>query len=140
MSVEVFPFEVADLETLDVYPRYRNARLTILSQPDDYAHKLETPFSWTMWHPAGWPIGCAGINPLTDEAWAFLGRDMRRYMVPFSRAVRKFGLDPYLERCGPPLAYVDRDHPEAYRWVKLLGFRHLEGHYWIYDAPPSHSR
>lgn len=34
---------------------------------------------------------------------------------------------------GPTYAEVDKTHPEALRWVKLLGFRPDGGERWVFD-------
>lgn len=139
MSVELAPFCVSDLELLNVYQRYTPTVYAILRNAEEMSVVMETPFSWTMWSAYGVPLGCAGINPMNNEAWALLGDDMKRHMVLFSRKVRELGLDPYVKRCGPVLANVDRGHRVAYRWVRLLGFQPHDGTYWIYGAS-SHSR
>lgn len=87
-------------------------------------------WSWTMWSEYGLPVGACGITP-DGGAWAFLTPLIRPHMVAASRETRR-QLENYVQEVGQVYADVDKTHPEAVRWVKLLGFRHEGGERWVF--------
>lgn len=89
------------------------------------------PWSWTMWSEYGIPLGAAGILE-NGGAWAFLGSGLRPHMLRATREARR-GLENYVWEVGEVYAEVDKTHPEALRWVKLLGFRPSGGERWVFD-------
>lgn len=89
------------------------------------------PWSWTMWSGYGLPLGACGILP-DGGAWAFLGPGLRPHMLAATRRARR-ELEDYASVARPAYAEVDKSHPEALRWVRLLGFRHDAGERWVHD-------
>lgn len=130
MSGKFEPFEIADLE--DIHVQGRHAALTprILARPLVFYPLMVGPWSWTYWTATGRPVACAGILP-NGYAWAFLGADMRRDMIPFLRATQQV-LEAHRGSTGPVRSEIDSSHPEAVRWARLLGFRHEAGETWIF--------
>lgn len=128
--IRVEPFRMADLDLLPVQERHNGTLATVLALPRDVTISLlETRWSWTAWSPSGIALACCGVLP-NGEAWAFLACDLRRYMVPVSRAVRKVMQD-HARAVGPVTATTLPDFPQAERWVRLLGFRQ-EGPRWVF--------
>lgn len=103
----------------------------------------EGPYSHTMWHSSGIPVGCGGVFPETAEGWAFLRADMRQLHPQFCRGTRRWVLDNWLKHEGTPVyARVDERLPNGSRWLQLIGFRPLEApkdrvyHWWVYGDDP----
>lgn len=119
------PFAVSDLEDMVVQPRHAFLVQPILARPLYFQSVMVGPYSWTYWTAFGQPVACAGILR-NGHAWAFLGADMRRHMVPFLRATR-LALEAHP---GPVLCEIDMDRPEAVRWAGILGFRPDAGKVW----------
>lgn len=75
-------------------------------------------------------VMCGGSTG--DEIWAWLGKDMRKAMVPVTR----YGMERIrrqVEQTGrPALAWIDNNIPNAVRWVRLTGFRPINDGYWTY--------
>lgn len=115
------PFELSDLEAIRVQPRHAGLVPIILAHPLVFQHAMVGPWSYTYWLACGRPVACAGITT-SGEGWAFLGEDMRRVMVPCSRATRQVH-EVYARSVGPVKWHVDRRHPEAVRWAELIGLR-----------------
>lgn len=122
------PFELADLEDIQVQQRHSGLVPLILARPFAFIRATEGPWSWTYWTETGRPVACAGILK-NGSAWAFLGTDMRREMVPFLRATRQV-LEAYSAAVGPVRSDIDTASPEAVRWARLLGFRQIDGSNW----------
>lgn len=78
--------------------------------------------AFTIRSPEGRVIAHMGILHQWEGralAWALLGPDLLRYMLPLTRAVRF-----YLDGCGYRRieACIDIDHDQGHRWARLLGF------------------
>ena len=130
-TAKILPFGVSDLLTMDVQDRHTwmipHAFRNLLA----VEHVMVSLWSWTMWSGYGIPLGAAGI--LQDGGtWAFLTPGLRPYMLRATREARR-GLESYVRNVGPTYAEVDKTHPEALRWVKLLGFRPEGGERWVFD-------
>ena len=130
-TAKILPFGVSDLLTMDVQERHAWMLPHALRNLLAAEHAMVGPWSWTMWSEYGIPLGAAGI--LRDGGlWAFLGPGLRPYMLRATREARR-GLESYVRNVGPTYAEVDKTHPEALRWVKLLGFRQEGGERWVFD-------
>lgn len=130
-TAKILPFGVSDLLTMDVQDHHAwmipHAFRNLLA----VEHTMVGQWSWTIWSEYGIPLGAAGI--LRDGgAWAFLGSGLRPYMLRATRVARR-GLEDYVQNVGPTYAEVDKTHPEALRWVRLLGFRPDGGERWVFD-------
>lgn len=134
MSLRFDPFIWHDLSRLEVQAQHRDIYRKAIVLGHALEH-LEGPFSWTAWDE-DWqePIASCGIQD--GEAWAFLGCDLRRHMVPINRQVRKV-LDAHVQTTGSPVrAKIDMNYVPAVRWARILGFRphpDNEHNIWIYS-------
>ncbi len=111
---------MSDLLLLDPQEVHRPAVALALRYASTVQRAWAGRWAWTMWAASGVPLACCGIHE--GRAWAILGRDLRRYMVPLTRAVR-IALEAHAAAEGPVTADVDEGHPEAVRWTTFLGFR-----------------
>lgn len=130
-TAKILSFGIADLLDMDVQERHawmvpRVWRNLLIVHP-----VMVGKWSWTMWSEYGIPVGSCGITP-DGGAWAFLTPLIRPHMVSATRKTRD-ALRSHLKEVGPVYADIDKTHPEALRWVKLLGFRHDDGERWVFD-------
>ena len=130
--IEFRPFEIADIHLLDIQPSQIGDRDDLLGDPNRYL--LENRWSWSAWE-GGRPIAMAGILVAPGGeamAWALLGRDLRRQMVPVLQYVRRV-LAAYVVHTGDPV-YTEVDYlvPNGVRWAKLLGFEQITHTHWGY--------
>ena len=94
--------------------------LTLFADPA-YGAFLEDGDSYAVYEGDTLMV-CAGVIELMPgrwQAWAMLGPDTGKIMVPLTRAVaRYFASRKYkrVETC------IDPNFPEAIRWAELLGF------------------
>jgi hypothetical protein len=122
--IDFRPFEIADLDTLEIQPQHVELRELIDTVPRDLlARVMEGPYSWTAWTPYGIPVAACGILR-SGEAWAILCADLSRSMVPVTRKVREV-LRQYAKEVGPATASIEKSHPEAVRWARVLGFQRV---------------
>ena len=120
MDLEVQPEHAA------VMPMFWGLGLTALH------HGLVGPWSWTAMQDRT-PVAACGIMAHC-YAWAFLAADMRRHLLPVTRAVQHV-LDTHSHVVGPVLAHIDEENENAVRWAKFLGFKPdpIAGN-WYFDA------
>ena len=131
MSLQFLPFEVSDLDAMDVQARHRPILEMAQWAAGQIKKTVEGPYSWTAWTPYGQAVAACGI--LEDgHAWAFLGTGSPKHYVAITRKVRQV-LECHVAIIGPVYAAIDPNHPEAVRWARLLGFR-PEGTKWVFDA------
>lgn len=110
----VTPFRAVDLDDLD----------PVMPVPVSFeqAVALQDQSSWTMRSEAGKVLACAGVVPLWAGryvAWAYMGRQSGRRMLPITTAVRGY-LDALNARRVELTVLVN--YEAAHRWAKLLGF------------------
>ena len=122
MTVELLPFERADLELLEPREELAAGRDMVLRYGLEWVY--EGPYAYTLWHVSGVPLACAGVIPSTWEAWAFLGRQIDTWSAYlFTRYTAQYGLRPWVRDTGlPAIAYVDPAVSDAVKWVRVLGF------------------
>lgn len=89
--------------------------------PDDQVFALGTTSAYAAL-VGGKPIAAAGVVELwpgRGHAWAVLGVEAKRYMLPITRAIRR-ALDA-LPFARVEMA-VDAGFPQAVQWAFMLGF------------------
>lgn len=131
----IVPFEVSHLLDITVQPEHAvlmpllwGLGLTALRR------SMVGPWSWTAMQEDV-PVAACGIVE-SGHAWAFLSVDMRRNLIPVTRAVRRV-LDTHRHAVGPVLAHIDEANKNAVRWAKFLGFKpDLTVGDWYFDARP----
>ncbi len=138
MSVEIAPFELADLVKMDIQPKHASIKPLfcryILSLGE-----LVGPWSYTAWNQYGLPVASIGVL-LNGYVWAFLSPALRRDMLAVTRYAMGV-MDDHALAVGPILADIDAEHPEAVRWAKLLGFRQSsKGATWQFSGSTTPSR
>lgn len=115
----VVPFCEIHLRHLKVQDDQKSA-IELLGNPE-YINLLHTGPAYTG--IIGNRIAvCAGVFPLTDQigrAWALLGQDMGRDMLPITRKVAAFISSTKYDRVETP---VRRGFIQGHRWCKMLGF------------------
>lgn len=133
MRVRIEPFAYEDLAQLEVQERHAELVPVLRRHGDTVRELTEGPYSYTAWSVYGRPLCACGIlrTPAdTGYAWAFLGPDMRRAMVPVTRYVAAV-LDRFIREVGPVLAEIDESNPQAVRWVEMLGFTRAREGLWV---------
>ncbi len=130
-TAKILPFGVSDMRVIDVQDRYVSLIPHVWKNLLMVEEALVAPWSWTMWSVHGRALGACGILP-DGGTWAFLSPHIRPHLLA---ATRRTHLELQCHSCevGPAYAEVDKTHPEALRWVKLLGFRHEAGGRWVFD-------
>lgn len=129
--IRVEPFAFSDLLMFEVQRAHAVLTPMLLARPLSAQRAMEGPWSYTAWSAFGVPVAACGML-LSGYAWALLAPDLRHYMLPVSRAVRRVMAD-YRAQEGPVFAEIDSGYPEAVRWAKLLGFQpEGAGRTWVY--------
>jgi hypothetical protein len=126
VKIEFREFWLSDLYALDIQDRHK----------DILAQTIGSVFSLQAVSAADWAWTClvdgkvkACIGATRGEIWAFLGKDLKRA----APAMVKYAVRFLKERGGGPYrAWVDKNHPNAIRLVKLIGFRPENAGYWVY--------
>lgn len=125
-------FQVEDLDDLVVQPAHSWLIPIIRDNRAPLAPLMENDWAFTLWNAYGRPVAAVGIVPdVGYEAWALLGEDLRRCMVPVTRFVQR-KLREHAATIGPVRARIDENHANAVRWAEALGF-HREQETWLYD-------
>ena len=130
-TAKILPFGVSDLLGMEVQKHHAWMIPYVWRNSLVVARQMVSPWSWTMWSEYGYPLGACGILP-DGGTWAFLGSRLRPHMLMATRRTRR-ELENHVWDVGPAYAEVDKSHPEALRWVRLLGFRHDAGERWVFD-------
>lgn len=80
----------------------------------------------------GYPILCAGTYECANGgvSWTFFHDEMRRDMRACVRIVKQYAQKFMALTDKPIYVTVDNSHPDAVRWVKLIGFRQKKGGIW----------
>lgn len=128
-AVDFRPFRARDLDSFEVQPAHELTLKWARLRPFSLSDAEDSPWSFTMW-AGGKPRACAGVGP-EGGIWAWLGPDMRRYMLPLWR----YGLamiDAHVGIAGPVWAQVDPKYPEAVHLVRMAKFRQLDLSTWAY--------
>ena len=127
------PFKMDDLECLHVQPRHQDTLSSILELRNDVLeHYMVNIWATTVWTDADTALACYGILP-GGAGWAFLDKDLRRFLVPITRHAR-FVLQRYTMEVGPTYIDVDPEFEEGTRWAKALGY--TQTHYqnrWVQE-------
>lgn len=130
-TAKILPFGMSDLLNMEVQGRHAWLVPHVWRNLLVVERQMVSPWSWTMWSVYGSPLGACGILP-DGGTWAFLGSGLRPHMLMATRRTRQ-ELENHVQVMGPVYAEVDKTHPEALRWVRLLGFRHDKGERWVFD-------
>lgn len=128
-AVEFRPFKARDLDSLDVQPAHEATAKWVKLRPFTLLDAEDSLWSFTLWGD-GKPRACAGIGP-EGAIWAFLARDMKRWMLPLWRYGRAM-IDAHTAIVGPVWAQVDPKYSEAVHLVQMANFRSLEPSLWVY--------
>jgi hypothetical protein len=110
-------FQASDFERLAV--QHRQAELLSLV-PSALAEELERYESFTALDGER-VLGCGGVVPVWQgraQAWAYLGRDLGPFMVPITRAVKRFLAEQSVRRIEATASWHD-----GCRWLEMLGFK-----------------
>lgn len=128
-GVKFLPFKANDLRSLEVQARHEPVRNFVSKRPLLLADIEDSLWSFTM-HADGKPRACVGA---TEEGaiWAFLAKDLRRWMLPLTRYGRSM-IDAHVAVVGPLWAELDPEYPEAVKWARLAGFRQIDRSLWTY--------
>ena len=128
-EVSFRPFRMRDLDSIEVQPRHEETLKTVRLRPFTLLGAEDSLWSFTMWVDRK-PLACVGATE-DGELWAFLAADLRRHMIPLTRYGKSM-IDAHKAIVGPVWADIDRDHPEAVRWIRLAGFREIKPFLWVY--------
>ena len=133
MSVDIQPFEPADLGFIRVRPEYADTLAMVLGVCEVRIDAQINEWCYTAWGPYGNALACCGITD-DGEAWAFVDPGLRRReTVAVCRAVMVV-LEEHLLRVGPVFARIRKDVPVAKSWACLLGFTKVGiGTSWVYQ-------
>lgn len=128
MSVEVGPFEAADLAALNCRDVHGPLRDTVLGKMARLGTTTLPGTNWTFTAENGKVLLCAGVVPDSSVLWAFLSKDAAPLALPLVRAARR-----ELTALGH-MVYADIDpaDPKALRFVQALGFKPYRGRRWAY--------
>lgn len=130
----VEPFRTPHLLELSVQERHAPVVEVVAANILAVHGHMVGPWSWTVRADDGRALACCGVLEATDGTWAVLSGALESGMVALTRYTKRV-LDTYYSTTGRrPTADVDEDHPEAVRWVELLGFRRVEPGLWEYHA------
>lgn len=131
MRIDVRRFEPADLDAIEIQPRHASGITALVAERPGLKHLMRN-WGYTAWTPYGVPAAICGVLP-NGTAWAILATDLKRFMVPISRAVRAV-LKAHAREQGPVWADIDSTHPEAVRWARALGFREQSAGRWVFGC------
>jgi hypothetical protein len=128
-EVSFQPFKAADLYGFEVQARHKAVLDWVQARPFIALDAEDSLWSFTM-RVDGKAKACVGA---TDEGaiWAFLGPDLRKYMLPLTRYGRSM-IDAHVSLVGPVWANIDPVHRNAVKWARLAGFRQIDPSLWAY--------
>lgn len=131
MRIDVRHFDPADLDAIEIQPRHAAGIVKLVAEHPELKYLMRN-WGYTAWTPYGVPAAICGVLP-NGTAWAILAADVRRVMVPLTRAVRAV-LTTHAKTQGPVWADIDSTYPEAVRWARALGFREQSAGRWVFGC------